>query len=67
MANYITFSADWFVSGFTVYFDIDVWKGLLATLVITIPYYAVQRLMPLSEMMDQMIDGFKSMLPAIST
>ncbi|MDT3274642.1 Na+/H+ antiporter NhaC family protein [Shewanella sp. SP2S2-4] len=52
---------------FTVYFDIDVWKGLLATLVITIPYYAVQRLMPLSEMMDQMIDGFKSMLPAIST
>jgi len=52
---------------FTVYFDIDVWKGLLATLVITTPYYAVQRLMPLSEMMDQMIDGFKSMLPAIST
>jgi len=31
---------------FTVYFDIDVWKGLLATLVITLPYYAVQRLMP---------------------
>ncbi|GAB1109066.1 MAG: Na+/H+ antiporter NhaC family protein [Shewanella algae] len=47
--------------GFTVYFDIDVWKGLLATLVITLPYYAVQRLMPL------MIDGFKSMLPAIGT
>ncbi|MBT1445520.1 sodium:proton antiporter [Shewanella sp. JM162201] len=52
---------------FTVYFDIDVWKGLLATLVVTLPYYAVQRLMPLSEMMDQMIDGFKSMLPAIGT
>jgi Na+/H+ antiporter NhaC len=52
---------------FTVYFDIDVWKGLLATLVITLPYYAVQRLMPLAEMMDQMIDGFKSMLPAIGT
>ena len=52
---------------FTVYFDIDVWKGLLATLVITLPYYAVQRLMPLSEMMDQMIDGFKGMLPAIGT
>ncbi|MCH1920425.1 sodium:proton antiporter [Shewanella sp. A3A] len=53
--------------GFTVYFDIDVWKGLLATLVITLPYYGIQRLMPLSEMMDQMIDGFKSMLPAIGT
>ncbi|ABM24963.1 MULTISPECIES: Na+/H+ antiporter NhaC family protein [Shewanella] len=52
---------------FTVYFDIDVWKGLLATLVFTLPYYAVQRLMPLSEMMDQMIDGFKGMLPAIGT
>jgi tetracycline resistance efflux pump len=51
----------------TVYFDIDVWKGLLSTLAITLPYYAVQRLMPLSEMMEQMIDGFKSMLPAIGT
>ncbi|NMH63905.1 Na+/H+ antiporter NhaC family protein [Shewanella salipaludis] len=53
--------------GFTVYFDIDVWKGLLATLAITLPYYGVQRLMPLAEMMEQMIDGFKSMLPAIGT
>ncbi|QSX35604.1 Na+/H+ antiporter NhaC family protein [Shewanella sedimentimangrovi] len=53
--------------GFTVYFDIDVWKGLLATLVVTLPYYAVQKLMPLSEMMEQMIDGFKNMLPAIGT
>lgn len=52
---------------FTVYFDIDVWLGLLATLAVTLPYYAVQRLMPLAEMMDQMIDGFKSMLPAIGT
>lgn len=53
--------------GFTVYFDIDVLKGLLATLAITLPYYAVQKLMPLAEMMEQMIDGFKSMLPAICT
>ncbi|ARD22247.1 Na+/H+ antiporter NhaC family protein [Shewanella japonica] len=53
--------------GFTVYFDIDVWLGLLATMTITIPYYAVQRLMPFAEMMEQMIDGFKSMLPAIGT
>ncbi|MDO6641847.1 Na+/H+ antiporter NhaC family protein [Shewanella sp. 5_MG-2023] len=53
--------------GFTVYFDIDVWLGLLATMAITIPYYTVQKLMPLSDMMEQMIDGFKSMLPAIGT
>ncbi len=53
--------------GFTVYFDIDVLKGLVATLALTLPYYGVQRLMPLSEMMEQMMDGFKSMLPAICT
>ncbi|MCG9754830.1 sodium:proton antiporter [Shewanella insulae] len=53
--------------GFTVYFDIDVLKGLIATLAVTLPYYGVQRLMPLSEMMEQMLDGFKSMLPAIGT
>ncbi|MDE3271872.1 Na+/H+ antiporter NhaC family protein [Pseudoalteromonas sp. G4] len=53
--------------GFTVYFDIDVWKGLLATLAVTIPFYMVQRLMPLAEMLEQMIDGFKCMLPAIGT
>ncbi|MDM8347987.1 Na+/H+ antiporter NhaC family protein [Pseudomonas sp. sp1636] len=51
--------------GFTVYFDIDVWMGMLATLLITVPFYLVQRLMPLSEMLDQMVDGFKTMLPAI--
>ena len=49
---------------FTVYFDIDVWRGLVATLAITLPYYALQRLMPLSEMMIQMMEGFKSMIPA---
>ena len=53
--------------GFTVYFDIDVLKGLIATLAITLPYYGIQKLMPLSEMMEQMIDGFKNMLPAIGT
>ncbi|MFY8351123.1 Na+/H+ antiporter NhaC family protein [Pseudoalteromonas sp. SSM20] len=53
--------------GFTVYFDIDVWKGLLATLAVTIPFYMAQRLMPLADMFEQMIDGFKCMLPAIGT
>ena len=52
---------------FTIYFDIDVWKGLLATLAITLPYYGIQKLMPLSEMIEQMFEGFKSMLPAIGT
>ncbi|WMN60478.1 sodium:proton antiporter [Pseudoalteromonas xiamenensis] len=52
---------------FTVYFDIDVWKGLLATLAVTVPFYLAQKLMPLADMLEQMIDGFKSMLPAIGT
>lgn len=53
--------------GFTIWFDIDVWKGLLMTFLITLPLYLVQRLMSISEMMDQMIHGFKTMLPAICT
>lgn len=53
--------------GFTLYFDIDVWMGMLATLVLIVPFYLVQGLMPLSEMLEQMMDGFKTMLPAIGT
>lgn len=52
---------------FTIYFDIDVLKGVLATLLVTMPYYYVQRLMSISEMMEVMMNGFKTMLPAIST
>jgi len=51
--------------GFTIYFDIDVWMGMIATMLLTVPFYMVQRLMPLAEMLEQMMDGFKTMLPAI--
>ncbi len=53
--------------GFTLYFDIDVWMGMLATLVLAVPFYLAQGLMPLSELLEQMMDGFKTMLPAIGT
>ncbi|WP_337879707.1 Na+/H+ antiporter NhaC family protein [Rheinheimera sp.] len=53
--------------GFTIFFDIDVLKGLLVTLVLTLAFYAYQRLMPLTEMMEVMMNGFKTMLPAICT
>jgi tetracycline resistance efflux pump len=53
--------------GFTIYFDIDVLKGLIVTLVLTIAFYSYQRLMPLGEMMEVMMNGFKTMLPAICT
>lgn len=52
---------------FTIYFDINVWKGLLLTLVFTLPFYGLQKLMKLSEMMETMMNGFKTMMPAIST
>lgn len=45
----------------------DVLKGVIATLLLTIVYYSIQRLMSISEMMDVMMNGFKTMLPAIST
>ncbi|ARU87075.1 Na+/H+ antiporter NhaC family protein [Pseudomonas sp. M30-35] len=53
--------------GFTLYFDIDVWMGMLATMALVVPFYLVQGLMPLAEMLEQMMDGFKTMLPAIGT
>jgi Na+/H+ antiporter NhaC len=53
--------------GFTIYFDIDVLKGLIVTLVLTLAFYSYQRLMPLGEMMEVMMNGFKTMLPAICT
>lgn len=52
---------------FTITFDINVWKGLLLTLALTLPFYGLQRLMKLSEMMDVMMNGFKTMFPAICT
>ncbi|MBZ9612383.1 Na+/H+ antiporter NhaC family protein [Rheinheimera maricola] len=53
--------------GFTIWFDIDVWQGLLMTFALTLPLYLAQRLMNITEMMDVMIHGFKTMLPAICT
>jgi len=53
--------------GFTIWFEIDIWKGLLVTFLVTLPMYLLQRLMTITEMMDTMIHGFKTMLPAICT
>ena len=43
----------------------NLWALIITYLAITVPFYLLQRLMPLSEMLDQMVDGFKTMLPAI--
>lgn len=52
---------------FTIYFEIDVLKGVMATLLFTIVYYSAQKLMSITDMMEVMMNGFKTMLPAIST
>lgn len=53
--------------GFTVWFDAEIWPALILTFILTIPMYMVQRLMPFTEMMELMMHGFKTMLPAICT
>lgn len=52
---------------FTVWFDAEIWPALILTFIITIPMYMAQRLMPFTEMMELMMHGFKTMLPAICT
>ncbi len=52
---------------FTWYFDIDVWRGLIVSIAITLPYYWSQRLLGFGESLDVMLDGFKTMIPAIGT
>lgn len=53
--------------GFSIWFEAEIWPALILTFVLTLPLYMAQRLMPFNEMMDQMIHGFKTMLPAICT
>lgn len=51
--------------GSTIYFGVDIWKGLLVTLTFTIIFFSAQKLIRLDDMMKQMFDGFQTMLPAI--
>ncbi len=52
---------------FTIWFDAEIWPALILTFILTIPMYMAQRLMPFTEMMELMMHGFKTMLPAICT
>uniref|UniRef100_A0A486XSQ9 Na+/H+ antiporter n=1 Tax=Rheinheimera sp. BAL341 TaxID=1708203 RepID=A0A486XSQ9_9GAMM len=53
--------------GFTIWFDAELWPALILTIFLTVAMYMAQRLMPFTEMMELMIHGFKTMLPAICT
>ncbi|RME96700.1 MAG: sodium:proton antiporter [Bacteroidetes bacterium] len=50
----------------TVWFEIDALKGVLTALAFTIVYYRVSRIMNLSQAMDSVFEGFKTMLYALA-
>ena len=51
--------------GFSWYFDIDLLKGIIVTLAITIPFMVVQGLLHFRGALDAVMDGFKIMLPPL--
>lgn len=53
--------------GFTVYFDIDILQGAIATLFITIPLVILQKATTGHETFDAAMDGFLHMLPPLAT
>ena len=53
--------------GFTVYFDIDIFQGAIATLFVTIPLVIVQKTLTGHEVFDAAMDGFLQMLPPLAT
>ena len=53
--------------GFTWYLDVDILKGVLVALAVTLALAAVQRKLPAGAVFDTMLDGFKSMLLPLGT
>ncbi|SDP53822.1 Na+/H+ antiporter NhaC family protein [Desulforhopalus singaporensis] len=51
---------------FTVYFDIDAFKGVLIATTVAIILFAVQKLMSLNELFDTCISGFTTMIPPLA-
>ncbi len=52
--------------GFSVYFDIDLLKGVMATLLVCIPLFIVKKLLTLHQAFDGVMNGFKIMLPPLA-
>ena len=52
--------------GFSWYFDIDLLKGVMVTLAITVPLMVLQNLLPFKAALDAVMDGFKIMLPPLA-
>lgn len=52
--------------GFSVYFDIDLLKGIMATLAISIPMFVWLKLLNMHQALDSVMEGFKIMLPPLA-
>jgi Na+/H+ antiporter NhaC len=51
---------------FTVFPTVDLLRGVIAGVLVTLAYYAIWRVMPLFDLFDTCIDGIKSMVPVLS-
>ena len=52
--------------GFSWYFDIDLLRGVIATLFVTIPLAVAMKLIGAYEALDGVLEGFKIMLPPLA-
>jgi tetracycline resistance efflux pump len=53
--------------GFSIYFDIDLLKGIIVTLAVTIPFLVAQKLISGKGALEAVMNGFKIMLPPLGT
>ena len=51
---------------FSVYFDIDLLKGIIATLAVTIPAFVIYKLLDAKQALDCVMEGFKLMIPPLA-
>jgi Na+/H+ antiporter NhaC len=52
--------------GFSWYFDIDLLRGIMVTLVVTIPMVVGMKLITAHKALDAVMDGFKMMIPPLA-
>ncbi len=52
--------------GFSWYFDIDLLRGIIATLAVTIPMVVMMKLLGAYEALDGVLEGFKIMIPPLA-
>jgi Na+/H+ antiporter NhaC len=52
--------------GFSWYFDIDLLRGIIATLAVTIPMVVMMKLLGAYQALDGVLEGFKIMIPPLA-